>query len=107
RFLNMGNLRAIIHQGVEPYLAGLEQDAHEDERPILLDDLGGTLDRQEAAELVGLIIEAIVENYGEYKDYNSTTTQSDRGEMLYTFLDFLRLKASYDRIAWNLGPVVM
>ena len=43
----------------------------------------------------------MVENYSEYMDYNSTTTQSDRGDMLYTLLDFLRLQASYNRVAWN------
>ena len=48
-----------------------------------------------------------MENYAEYVDYNSTTTQSDRGEMLYTLLDYLRLRASYDRVAWNLQPVVL
>ena len=48
-----------------------------------------------------------MENYPEYVDYNSTTTQSDRGEMLYTLLDYLRLRASYDRVAWNLQPVVL
>jgi hypothetical protein len=48
-----------------------------------------------------------VENYSEYVDYNSTTTQSDRGDMLYTLLDYLRLRASYDRVAWNLLPVVL
>ena len=54
-----------------------------------------------------MTLEAVVENYAEYVDYNSTTTQSDRGEMLYTLLDFLRLQASYDRVAWNLQPVVL
>ena len=48
-----------------------------------------------------------MENYGQYVDYNSITTQSDRGEMLYTLLDFLRLRANYDRLAWNLRPVVL
>ena len=48
-----------------------------------------------------------MENYAEYVDYNSTTTQSDRGDMLYTLLDYLRLRASYDRVAWNLQPVVL
>jgi len=52
-------------------------------------------------------MEAVVENYAEYVDYNSTTTQSDRGDMLYTLLDYLRLRASYDRVAWNLQPVVL
>jgi len=43
---------------------------------------------------LSLILEAILENYGEYRDYNSTTTQSDRGDMLYTLLDFLRLRTN-------------
>ena len=54
-----------------------------------------------------MVIEAVLENYGEYLDYNSITTQSDRGEMLYTLLDFLRLRASYDRLEWNLRPVML
>ena len=48
-----------------------------------------------------------MENYSEYIDYNSTTTQSDRGDMLYTLLDYLRLARYYDRVAWNLLPVVL
>ena len=48
-------------------------------------------------EHLSLVIEAVIENYTEFKDYNSTTTQSDRGELLYTLLDFLRLKTSYER----------
>ena len=56
---------------------------------------------------LAVALEAVVENYAEYVNYNSTTTQSDRGEMLYTFLDYLRLRASYDRVAWNLQPVVL
>ena len=54
-----------------------------------------------------LIFEAIAENYAEYRDYNSTTTQSDRGEQLHMLLDFLRLRVQYDRIAWHLRPVVL
>jgi hypothetical protein len=53
------------------------------------------------------VLEAVVENYAEYRDYNSTTTQSDRGELLYTLLDFLRLRSNYDRICWNLKPVIL
>jgi hypothetical protein len=65
------------------------------------------LARDEAVRWLELTLEAIVESYSEYIDYNSTTTQSDRGELLYTLLDFLRLEASYDRVAWNLKPVVL
>ncbi len=49
--------------------------------------------------------EAIIDHYSEYRDYNSTTTQSDRGEMLYMLLDFLRLRVRYDRVSWNLKPI--
>jgi hypothetical protein len=70
------------------------------------DDLRQALKRREACEHLTLILEAIVENYHEYRDYNSTTTQSDRGDLLYMLLDFLRLRNAYDRVAWNLKPVV-
>jgi hypothetical protein len=109
RFLNLGNLRAILHQGVEAYLRQLHEREPEpgEEPPLLVRELGNALPWPAAVEQLGLVIEAIVENYGEYKDFNSTTTQSDRGEMLYVLLDFLRLKASYDRVAWNLRPLVV
>ena len=61
----------------------------------------------EAIDHLSLILEAILENYGEYRDYNSTTTQSDRGDMLYTLLDFLRLRTEYDRVCWHLKPVIL
>jgi hypothetical protein len=54
-----------------------------------------------------LALECIAENHAEYRDWNSTTTQSDRGECLHILLDFLRLKAEYERIAWTLRPVNM
>jgi len=107
RFMNFGNLRAILHHGTAVYLRSL-QGENEPEEPLrLLDDLGQSIDLETAAGLLELSLESIVENYSEYIDYNSTTTQSDRGEMLYTLLDFLRLEASYDRVAWNLKPVVL
>jgi hypothetical protein len=67
----------------------------------------GAISREEAAKWLSLAIEAVVENYREYRDYNTTTTHSDHGELLYTLIDFLRLRAAYDRVAWNLRPVVM
>ncbi|MFO0902458.1 MAG: hypothetical protein U0939_05620 [Pirellulales bacterium] len=103
-FLNLGNVRSILHRGVREWLRQLQEDG-EVEIP-LLEDLNRAIPRDEAVEQLTLILEAIHENYGEYRDYNSTTTQSDRGEMLFTLLDFLRLRTRYDRIAWNLKPVV-
>jgi hypothetical protein len=109
RFLNLGNLRAILHQGVDAWLARLEDEpeSRDDSQFKLLDDLGDKLARGDAVKHLSLVIEAIVENYAEYRDYNSTTTQSDRGDLLYTLLDFLRLRVHYDRVAWHLKPVLI
>jgi len=107
KFMGFGNLRAILHQGVELWLERLAEEGDPDERPRLLDVLDEEIPRGEAVRWLSLIIETVVENYGQYVDYNSTTTQSDRGEMLYTLLDFLRLQVSYDRILWNLRPAML
>jgi len=107
KFMNFGNLRAILQQGTGRYLRWLEEEPDTEEgRHRLLDDLDGPISRAEAEQWLEITIEAVLENYSEYVDYNSTTTQSDRGEMLYTLLDFLRLEASYERVAWNLKPVI-
>jgi hypothetical protein len=106
-FMNLGNLRGILHQGVSEYLQTLAENADPEDACRLLDDLDGAIAPDEAAHWLGIAIEAVVENYGEYVDYNSITTQSDRGDMLYTLLDFLRLRANYDRLAWNLRPVAL
>jgi len=101
-----GKLRAILHQGADVYLRALEE-SEEEGKPRLLDDLDGPLPRADAVRWLEMCLEAVVENYSEYLDYNSTTTQSDRGEMLYVLLDFLRVEASYERVAWSLKPVLL
>ena len=107
QFMNYGNLRAIMHQGVDAYLASLQEQSDPDAPPQLLADLDHRLPRDEAVRWLELAIEAVLENYGEYIDYNTTTTQSDSGQLLYTLLDFLRLSADYDRVAWNLKPIMI
>ena len=79
RFLSLGNLRAILHQGVDAWLRKLEEFNPEGLQFRLLEDLDNRIPRKEAVERLTLVLEAVVENYGEYRDYNSTTTQSDRG----------------------------
>ncbi len=103
-FFHLGNLRAILHQGVEAWLLEIAERTDEADFP-LIEVLPDDRARRAAADHLQLIIEAVIENYPEYRDYNSTTTQSDRGEMLYTLLDMLRLRTTYDRYAWNLLPV--
>lgn len=107
RFLTLGNLRGILHRGVGDYLDYLQANP-DPLRPVrLLDDLERQVRRQDAVRFLTLILQALVENYEEYKDYNTTTTQSDYGENLYMLLAFLRLKASYERHAWQFRPLVL
>jgi hypothetical protein len=106
KFLNLGNLRAILHQRANVWLSNSEQDP-DGEDLLLVRELGTAISSDEAAKWLTVAIEAIVENYREYRDYNTTTTHSDHGELLYTLIDFLRLRAAYDRTAWRLRPVVM
>jgi hypothetical protein len=106
KFLSLGNLRGILHQGVGDWLISLSVDDEAVDNILLLREIDNELSRDDAVEMLSIAIEAVVENYRVYRDYNTTTTQSDHGEMLYMFVDFLRQRAAYDRIAWNLKPVV-
>lgn len=106
RFLNQGNIRSILHQGADNWLEKLRENREEEFGSELIAALDRGITYSYLANHVTLVLEAVIENYGEYRDYNSTTTQSDRGELIYTLLDFLRLRTRYDRVAWNLKPVV-
>ncbi len=105
-FLKLGNVRAILHQGVGNWLERAAEQGDQGEVQPILDAIeNGTLNREEAHRWLSIILEGVIDHYAEYRDYNSTTTQSDRGEMLYMLLDFLRLRVRYDRVCWNLKPI--
>lgn len=106
--LNYGNLQAIHHQGVRYWL----ESVMEEEEPEMGRELAeairlGKYPLEKAVYYLDAIFETLLERYGQFIDYNTTTTQSDRGENLYILLDFLRLMAEYDRIAWDLHPFVI
>ena len=106
-FLSLANVRSILYQGVDAWLEHMEEQPPPDFHPRLIEALDKQVSREEAVRYMTLILEAVVENYAEYRDYNSTTTQSDRGDLLYNLLDFLRLLSNYERVVWNLKPVVI
>ncbi len=107
-FLKLGNVRAILHQGVETWLEqAREQNEDTPISPIVAAIDAGKLELADASKWLSIILESILDHYPEYRDYNSTTTQSDRGEMIYMLLDFLRLRVRYDRVSWNLKPVFL
>lgn len=108
QFFHPGNMRAILHQGVANWIEGcLEALEGSDEQPQLIEAIAAGYDRERAAAMLALILEAVGENFDVYRDFNTTTTQSDRGELIYMLLDLLRLKSSYDRFEWNLKPVML
>jgi hypothetical protein len=105
-FLRLGNVRAILHQGVGHWLTQAVEEGHDEELGDLIAAIDeGLIERREVEKILGVVLEAVIDHYSEYRDYNSTTTQSDRGEMLYMLLDFLRLRVRYDRVSWNLKPI--
>jgi hypothetical protein len=107
RFLTLGNLRGILHRGVGAYLDYLQENG-DPLRPVrLIEELGAGIRREDAVKRLELVLQAVVENYEEFKDYNTTTTQSDYGENLHVLLDFLRLKTAYERYAWQFRPLVL
>ncbi len=107
-FLQLGNIRAILHQGVGPWLQRvIDEGEYQFVDTKLVEALeNGKLTIAEADRWMTLVYESLIDHHSEYLDYNSTTTQSDRGDMVYMFLDFLRLRVRYERIAWNLKPVM-
>src|SRR5207249_4021268 len=78
------------------------------EPPKICDDIeSAKFDRGSAASLLEYTVQALIEHHEEYRDYNSTTTQSDYGENLHLLFDFLKLKSTYDRYAWRMRPLVL
>ncbi|MCU0704503.1 MAG: hypothetical protein MUF18_11050 [Fimbriiglobus sp.] len=108
RFLTTSNVRGVLGQGAAEWLDREVVQGDADPRPKLVEAwANGTLDKGRAARHFETVLSALLEHYDEYRDYNTTTTQSDYGENLYILLDFLRLKVAYDRYAWRLRPLVL
>ncbi len=115
--MNYSNLQAIHHEGVLAWLQSLEENCRNNENTFLgeetlqgkklIDDL---LEKKypihRAERFLEVIIETLIERYGQFIDYNTTTTQSDDGSKLYMLFDFLRLLAQYDRLAWDMRPFI-
>ncbi len=105
QFLHASNVRGILHHGVEQWLEQVRLEPPEELDTRLFEDIGSRITLKKATYYLTLILEAVIENYNEYRDYNTTTTQSDHGGSLYMLLDFLRIRARYDRVSWKLKPV--
>ena len=97
-FLGLSNMRGILARGVAAWLDHEAEHGDAERRPRLVDDWeAGRVDRTRTARAAEVVLQALVEHYDEYRDYNTTTTQSD----------FLRLKVRYDRVAWRIRPLAL
>jgi hypothetical protein len=108
-FLGLSNMRGILARGVTAWLDHeTETGEGAAKRPRLIADWGaGAVDKPRTARSAEVVLQALVEHYDEYRDYNTTTTQSDYGENIHILLDMLRLKVRYDRIAWRMRPLAL
>jgi len=106
QFLNLSNIRAILHQGVEHWLEMVEREESDDFGWQVIQRIHDGYPRKDAIRNLTWVLEAVIENFNEYRDYNCTTTQSDNGKLLYVLLDFLRLRCRYDQVCWNLKPYI-
>ena len=106
QMLTLGNVRTILHQGLEAFLDFLEVEADPLQPVKLIEDLErGVIDAQDAMDYLELAYEAVIDRFDRFLEYNTTTTQSDYGEKFYCFLDFLLVECLYDRDAWTLTPM--
>lgn len=105
RFMALGNLRGILHRGVPAWLEWVAENPEGDQPLRLVEDLDRKVPRQEAAKILQIILQTVIENYDHFRDYNSTTVQSDYGDNLHQLFDFLRIKANYERNAWQYRPL--
>lgn len=116
--MNYSNLQAIHHEGIASWLESLRQNYLERENSFAFDDesiqgkkLIQDLEENQITEnrargYLDAIVETLLERYGQFIDYNTTTTQSDNGSNLYMLFDFLRLLGEYDRMAWDMRPFI-
>ncbi len=108
QYLTLGNLRTILHNGIEQYLNYLAEYQNPAEPMALLTDLEeGNIDMEEAVTNLKVIFESVIDKFDRFVEYNSTTTQSDYGEMFYCLLDFLRIEAAYERDDWKMVPLLI
>ncbi len=105
-FLHLGNVRAILHQGVEHWIEQVENSGETMELKLFEDIESGAISRPSVVSHLTMVLESVMENFTEYRDYNTTTTQSDHGDKIYILLDFLRLRSGYDRVRWKMKPII-
>ncbi len=106
KMLTLGNVRAILHNGI-PWFLNFLAESQDPLRPSpLLEALDNRhIETDHVVHVLELIYTTVVDKFDRFLEYNTTTTQSDYGEKFFFLLDFLRVEADYDRDAWNFTPL--
>ncbi|MCS7015458.1 MAG: hypothetical protein NZM42_04975 [Gemmatales bacterium] len=105
KFLTLANIRGILHRGVIPWLEALRRENASAAPILLLEEIDHRISREKAGRFLEIILQALADNFEEFKDYNATTAQSDYGENLHLLMEFLRLKVEFDRFSWQYRPL--
>jgi hypothetical protein len=108
KFMTLANLRGILRGGIQAFLDFLRENPDPLQPVQLIEDIDAKGMRPGELDVLYLlqsILEILVEYYDEYKEYNTSSPQSDYGDKLHVLLDFLRVKAAHDRHIWQLRPL--
>jgi hypothetical protein len=103
-FLSEANLGGVLRQGPLEFLEQQLEDGDGPELSIVRAIRSGKITAESAAEHLGFVARVVLENYDEYRDYNSTTPQSDYGDNLHLLIDLLAHKVEFERHRWSQEP---
>jgi hypothetical protein len=103
-FLSEANLGGILRQGPLEYLQQQLDESDEEDLGIVRAIRSGKVSIESAANQLGFVARVVLENYDEYRDYNTTTPQSDYGDNLYLLIDLLAHKVEFERHRWGQEP---
>jgi hypothetical protein len=105
RHLQYGSIRGILSKGVKEHLNALKESNDDDRPEKLLADLGRAVSEEDAVEEINFVLQVVYSHYELFRDYNTTTTQSDYGENIHVLLDLVRASVAYDRDWWSMRPI--
>jgi hypothetical protein len=106
RFMQYGNLRGILAQGIDRFLDSLAHADGDIPEQMMADLESGRLRRDEASGHLSFILTVVVNHYDVFRDYTATTTQSDYGENLFSLFELLRVSVDYDNHWWLVRPAL-
>jgi hypothetical protein len=103
-----GNLWAALHMGVQEYLDIQAQEAEPAEETAFLVEYrrAGPEERRHLARCLETVYRCLHDRYALYREYIELTAYGAYGNLLYLWLDFLRLEARYVRELWRLSGLL-